>query len=68
MMGYAELREALKKARRVSDSDMATIDAQTYVLKRKYCGTCKFFNLITRACEKNRVIRICLKNHLKNKE
>ena len=68
MMGYTELREALKKARRVSESDMATIDTQTYVLKRKYCGDCKYFNHKTRICMKNRIIRICRKNHLKNKE
>lgn len=67
-MSYTELREALKKARRVSDSDMATIDTQVYVLKRKYCGDCKFFNERTRVCMKQRVIRICLKKHLKNKE
>ena len=67
-MGYTELREALKKARRVSESDMTTIDTQMYVLKRKYCGDCKFFNKITRACMKKRVIRICRKDRLKNKE
>ena len=67
-MGYTELREALKKARRVSESDMATIDTQTYVMKRKYCGDCKFFNGKTRVCIKQRIIRICRKNHLKNKE
>lgn len=67
-MGYSELREAIKKAKQVSVSEMATLDTQTYILKRKYCGNCKFFNQSTRVCEKNRIIRICRKNHLKNKE
>lgn len=67
-MSYTELREALKKARKVSETDMATIDSQMYVLKRKYCGDCKFFNEKTRVCIKDRVIRVCRKEHLKNKE
>lgn len=67
-MSYTELREALKKARRVSDRDMATIDSEIYVLKRKYCGDCKFLNQKTRACMKERILRICRKKHLKNKE
>ena len=68
MRGCADLSEALKKAKRVKINEMATIDSQLYVLKRKYCGDCKFFNKITRACIKNRVIRICRKKYLKNKE
>lgn len=67
-MSYTELRDELKKARRVSESDKATIDTQMYVLKRKYCGDCKYFNGKTRVCMKQRVIRICRKDILKNKE
>ena len=68
MRGCADLSEALKKAKRVKINEMATIDSQLYVLKRKYCGDCKFFNKTTRVCIKNRVIRICRKKYLKNKE
>ncbi len=68
MRGCGDLSEALKKAKRVKINEMATIDSQLYVLKRKYCGDCNFFNSKTRACEKERVIRICRKKHLKNKE
>lgn len=68
MRGCADLSDALKKAKRVKVNEMATIDSQLYILKRKYCSNCKFFNQTTRACNKNRVIRVCRKKFLKNKE
>lgn len=68
MRGCGDLSEALKKAKRVKINEMATIDSQLYVMKRKYCGDCKFLNQKTRACMKDRVIRVCRQKHLKNKE
>ena len=68
MRGCGDLSEALRKSKKVSISEMSTLDSQMYVMKRKYCGDCKFFNRMTKVCTKDRIIRICRKKFLKNKE
>lgn len=65
---YADLGDAIKKAKKVSVREMSSIESEIYVLKRKYCGTCKFLNQITRACSKGRIVKQCFRKHLRNKE
>ena len=65
---YQELNKRIEQARRVSVSEQASINGDQYRFKKRYCSKCKFFDLIKWSCKKKRVLRICLKDNLRNVE
>jgi hypothetical protein len=65
---YQELEKRIKKAKMVSVSEQATINSENYRYKKRYCSKCKFFNVITWECNKKRILRICVKENLRNME
>ena len=65
---YQELNEKIKKAKMVSISEQATMNSDNYRYKKRYCSKCKFFNVDTWECNKKRVLRICVKENLRNVE
>lgn len=65
---YQELNEIIKKARLVSISEKATMNSDQYRYKKRYCSKCKFFNPTNWECTKKRILRICVKENLRNME
>ncbi len=65
---YEELNEKIKKAKMVSISEQATMNSDNYRYKKRYCSKCKFFNTRTWECNKKRILRICVKENLRNME
>jgi hypothetical protein len=65
---YQELEKRIKKAKMVSVSEQATINSENYRYKKRYCSKCKFFNVSTWECNKKRILRICVKENLRNVE
>ena len=65
---YQELNERIKKAKMVSVSEQASINGDQYRYKKRYCSKCKFFDLIKWSCKKQRILRKCVKENLRNME
>ena len=65
---YQELNERIKKAKMVSISEQSTMNSDNYHYKKRYCSKCKFLNTRNWECSKKRIIRICVKENLRNVE
>lgn len=59
------LNKELIRTKEQAESENARIDSEYYRNIYRYCKTCIFFE---NGCTKKRIIRICRKKGLKNKE
>lgn len=67
-MSYEDIRNTLNNSERARQTEFIGIENEIYHYKRKYCVDCKFLNRRDYSCNKKRVVRICVKKYLKNKE
>ena len=65
---YEDIRKTMKKMKLAKESEKIAIDNTMYHYKRRYCIDCKFLDKKDYSCTKKRILRICLKDYLKNKE